>query len=502
MTEVGVAAGNPQAAKIGVEILEEGGNAVDAAIATAFAVSVLEPHASGIGGGGVTLIAAPEEAVTAFDYREVVGKSGKIPASGTGAPGFVDGMWTLHQKYGSLPWKQLLEPAAELARGGFKIPQFLGERLNDGIGASTVSRYPQFRTQNGERVLQEGEILKQERLGKTIELLAEGGRDEFYKGSLSQQLTKVQGIDAATLADYRTEQFEPVSGTVGNYTVVSAPPALPGAGLIQMLQQVEGAGIAADEPGSRAYVDKLMKAWSNASKTVTGQFGDQRFIDVDLTTVLDREANLQIGSDLHAQSPQDSPEGEIDPGNTTHLNVVDRNGMMVSMTNTITSFWGGPKSEVVGGFFMNNQLSRFKTVESPKNQPEPGRKSVTWSNPTMVLDQQDRVVMGIGTPGGQQIPNILSSVLVPMLLQDQPLSKAIDAPRFHLQGGILAVGGKANQEVRSLARANGWKVRETTRSEGVFGSVQALWLDYGNGTVDGAPDPRRDAGYAVAAVEK
>src|SRR5699024_4099970 len=112
------------------------------------------------------------------------------------------------------------------------------------------------------------------------------------------------------------------------------------------------------------YVDKHMAAWSNASDTVTENFGDQRFVDVDLSEVLDRERNLKIGGQLEERDSKDSPAGAIDPGNTTHLSVVDRDGMAVSMTNTITSFWGGTKSDVVGGFFLNNQLSRFKSIDS------------------------------------------------------------------------------------------------------------------------------------------
>lgn len=497
LTQIGVAAGNPDAAEIGVDVLEIGGNAVDAAIATAFAVSVLEPHASGIGGGGVTLVAAPGTDPAAFDYREVVAENGKIPASGTGTPGFVDGMWTLHQKYGSLPWETLLTPAAEIASQGFPIPKFLGERMNDGVGARVVSQYPQFRTPNGSRVLKEGETLIQEDLATTIRTLADSGRDAFYTGSIAEELSQVKGLDAATLAAYRTEEFTPVQGPLGDYTVVSAPPALPGAGLIQMLQQAEGAGIANDTPTSGDYAEKLMKAWSNANETVTTEFGDQRFTEVDTTQTLDRELNLSIGRDFENATPTKTPEGQIDPGNTTHLTVVDPNGMMVSMTNTITSFWGGTKSEVVGGFFLNNQLSRFKTIDSPANQPEPGRKSVTWSNPTLVLDQQGRAVLGLGSPGGQQIPNILSSVLVPALLQNADLQEAVDSPRYHLQGGVLAIEGAASPELRRTAADQGWKIRETQRADGIFGSVQALKIDYDTGTVTGATDTRRDGGHVV-----
>src|SRR5699024_3628979 len=138
---------------------------------------------------------------------------------------------------------------------------------------------------------------------------------------------------------------------------------------------------------------------------------------------------------------------EIEAGNTTHLTVVDSDGLTVSMTNTLTRFWGSSDSEYVGGFFLNDQLSQFEAIDTESNQPEAGRKSVSWSAPSLVLDDEGRVVMGIGTPGGHQIPNILNSVLVPWALQDASLQEAIDAPRHSLQDGVLALEGEPSPDV-------------------------------------------------------
>lgn len=167
------------------------------------------------------------------------------------------------------------------------------------------------------------------------------------------------------------------------------------------------------------------------------------------------------------------------------------------MTNTLTSFWGGADSEYVGGFFLNDQLSRFEAIDTPSNQPEPGRKSVSWSAPSMVLDDQGRAVLGIGTPGGHQIPNILTAVMVPWGLQDAPLQDAVDAPRHSLQDGVLAMEQEPKQEVSELIRERGWDLQVTTRADAVFGSVQALEIDYDDNSVIGAKDSRRDADFEI-----
>jgi gamma-glutamyltranspeptidase/glutathione hydrolase len=190
--------------------------------------------------------------------------------------------------------------------------------------------------------------------------------------------------------------------------------------------------------------------------------------------------------------------GPVTAGNTTHLTVVDRSGFTVSMTNTLTSFWGGSESDYVGGFFLNNQLSRFETEASEANQPEPGRKSVSWSAPSMVLDAEGRPVLGLGSPGGHQIPNILSGVLVAWGLQGASIQEAVDAPRYHLQDGVLAVEQEPSGDLARLIEERDWDLQRTEREQAIFGSVQALEIDYGTGEISGATDSRREADVAIA----
>lgn len=501
LNQQGVAAAHPEAVDAGMQILKDGGNAVDAAIATAFAISVVEPYASGIGGGGSTLLASRTMEPVGYDYREVVAETGQIPESGTGVPGMVDGMATLHEEHGSMQWAELLQPSIELADEGFEVTELLAQRFESDWGPASISGLGHFHSWG--QPLNAGDTLVQEELAETLRTIADEGADAFYTGSIADELAEVDGLDAQTLANYETAEAPPVSGSFGDYEFVSAAPPLPGAAVVQQLQIAEALGAGDSTPGSADYIDQTSQAWQTANQSVSDHFGDPDFVDVPTDQLTDAEANANSAEPAAAlRATSDDEPQEIEAGNTTHLTVVDDSGLTVSMTNTLTSFWGGNESEYVGGFFLNDQLSRFEAIDTPSNQPQAGRKSVSWSAPSMVLDDQGRVVLGIGTPGGHQIPNILTSVMVPWALQDAPLQEAIDAPRHSLQDGVLAMEQEPSAEVSDLIAQRGWEAQVTTRAEAIFGSVQALEINYEDGSVIGAQDSRRDADFAVTDVEE
>ncbi|HRO94000.1 gamma-glutamyltransferase [Citricoccus sp.] len=514
-----VAAAHPAAVEAGMQILAAGGNAADAAVATAFAVAVVEPYASGIGGGGSAILAGPGQTPIAYDYREVVAQDGRIPASGTGIPGFVAGLAEIHAAHGALDWAEVLDPAIELAETGFPVSEFLDQRMRADFGPASLEGLGHFHDASGEP-LAAGQTLIQQDLARTMTTLAQGGPEAFYTGTLAQDLTTVEGLDAVSLAAYAPEQMAPVSGPFGDYQVLSAAPPLPGAALIQQLQLTQALDIQDHTPGTAGYVDRLSAAWIAAEGSVTHFFGDPDVVEVPLDRLTDPVANAQIAEKVSLLAggasidPLDGTAGTEDAavsaagvratagpvtaGNTTHLSVVDADGFTVSMTNTLTSFWGGSASAYVGGFFLNNQLSRFDTEASDANQPGPGRKSVSWSAPTMVLDGQGRPVLALGSPGGHQIPNILTGVLVAWGLQGASLQEAVDAPRFHLQDGVLAVEQEPSTELAELIRARDWELQRTEREQAIFGSVQALAIDYDTGQITGAKDPRREADVSIA----
>lgn len=495
LEQQGVSAGHPLAAEAGAEMLNQGGNAVDAAIAAAFAVSVVEPYASGIGGGGSALIASPDTGPQAVDYREVVAQDGRIPASNIGIPGFVAGMADLHEQRGTLEWNELLRPAVDMAQEGVPVTETLVQRIGAG-GAAAIDGLDQFAP--GGTALQVGDELVQVDLADSLRTLQEDGPDSFYAGALAESLTAVDGIDQESLDAYSVQHNEPPQAQVGDYQVASSAPALPGAALIQMLQELEDGGISEVDPDSVEHIRRVSEAWERGEQTAQTELGDTDFTDVDVDGILARSGDAdQVGvGDQSGDAPVEDSENMRSPGNTTHLTVVDDEGTVVSMTNTLTEFWGSGVE--VGGFFLNDQLSRFSTVDSPQNQPAPGRRSVTWSNPTMVLDNDGRPVMGLGTPGGANILSILANTLSRWALQGQSLDEAVAAPRFRYDaasGSLLVESALLDSPVASQLTELGWQTE--TAAEGLFGSVQALEIDYDEGTVTGPTDTRLEAGTVV-----
>lgn len=487
LNEQGVSAGHPLAAQVGMDMLDQGGNAVDAAVAAAFAVSVVEPYASGIGGGGSALIADADGQTDAVDYREVVAQDGQIPASDIGIPGFVEGMGELHGQRGSLDWAELVRPAVEMADGGVPVTDTLVQRIAAG-GAQAVAGLEQFAP--GGAPLQVGDQLVQPELADSLRLIEQEGPAGFYSGQLADALTAVDGLDQASLDAYAVQHNEPPRGQVGDYEVVSSAPALPGAALIQMLQELEAGGISEVDPDSVEHIRRLSEAWSGAEQTAQTQLGDTDFIDVDLDAIPG-----DVTSEPGNATVEDS-ENMTEPGNTTHLTVVDAEGTVVSMTNTLTEFWGSGVE--VGGFFLNDQLSRFGSVTSENNRPEPGRRSVTWSNPTLVMDDQGRPVMGLGTPGGANILSILGNVLSRWALQGQSMEEAVLSPRSRYDaasGTLLVEAAMFDSPVAGQLGELPWPTEQA--AEGLFGSVQALEIDYRTGTVSGPTDPRLEAGVVV-----
>ncbi|MGJ0184405.1 gamma-glutamyltransferase [Corynebacterium glyciniphilum] len=502
LAQQGVNAGHPLAADAGMQMLDQVGNAVDAAIAAAFAVSVVEPYASGIGGGGSAVVADADGTTGAFDYREVVAQDGRIPASNTGIPGFVAGMAQLHEERGSLDWAELVRPAAEMAQNGVPVTPTLVQRIAAGGGAAT-SGLEQFWP--GGASLQVGDQLVQTDLAESLRRLQREGAEGFYTGSLADALSAVDGLDGGSLEAYTVQQSVPPQGRVGDYQVVSSSPALPGAALIRLLQDLEDGGISAVDPDSAEHVRRVSEAWVNAEQTVQTELGDPDFADVDVEGILrpasgsDGEGEPDSGTVALGNADVADRPNMLTPGNTTHLTVVDGDGTVVSMTNTLTEFWGSGTE--VGGFFLNDQLSRFSTVNSANNQPEPGRRSVTWSNPTMVLDNQGRPVLGIGTPGGANILSILANALSRWALQGQSLEEVVAAPRFRLDaasGTLLVEPAMMDSPVASQLPELGWPTQIS--AEGLFGSVQALEVNYDDGTVAGPTDTRLEAGTLVSDV--
>ncbi|KGM09375.1 hypothetical protein N868_02390 [Cellulomonas carbonis T26] len=490
----GVSAGHPLASRAGMAMLEQGGTAVDAAVAAAFADAVMQPASSGIGGGGASIVVTGDTVLN-YDYREVVNRSGSVPASGVGVPGFVKGMAELHAEHGVLEWATLLGPAIEIAEDGGPVSGYLARTIGSDLGRAVTSGLAHFTRDDGSP-LQEGDLLVQGDLAATMRTLAQEGPDAFYRGSLVPALAAVPGIDAESLAAYTVQTSAPARGPVGEYTMLSGAPALPGAAIIQMVQIAEASGIADVDPASADFVEIQSRAWQVADDSVQRFFGDPDFVDVPVEQLTDPAANAAIAAGLGDAAPTAAGPAYEGAANTTHISVVDADGTAVSMTNTITNYWGS--GQYVAGFFMNDQLERFGDIGvAGTNAPEPGRRSVTWSSPSMLLDDEGRPVLVVGTPGGRQIPNTTAQVVTLWALHGQDLATAVAAERFMLTDGRMRL---ETDRLRGELQARGYAVRVTLPEyRANYGSVQALEVDWDARTVEGVADTRRSAGFETAA---
>lgn len=262
-----------------------------------------------------------------------------------------------------------------------------------------------------------------------------------------------------------------------------------------MAQIAEALGIGDVDGDSPEFIDLQSRGWQVAERSVHRWFGDPDFVTVPLDRITDRARNAALAKSLKRDPrARTGPGGSGDP-NTTHISVVDQDGMAVSMTNTITSYWGS--QTYVGGFFLNDQLGRFDLIGNTKaNRPEPGRRSVTWSSPSMLVDGDGRPALVIGAPGGDQIPNTTATVVLRWVLLGQALDEAVPAPRFKLDNGLMRL--ESSRHVPAL-RELGYRTRVMPASyRASWGSVQALAVDWSSRAVTGVADTRRSAHVAVA----
>lgn len=493
----GVSAGHPAAVDAGMAVLDDGGGAVDAAVAAALTMGVAEPFTSGLGGGGAAIVVGPGEDPVYYEFREVVAQSGVIPPSDTGVPGQLAGLGRLHEEHGSVPWDALVRPAERLAEDGVEVSGFLAEELAGPTGSAAVAGLDQFADDDGV-MLGEGDLLVQEDLADTLAVIGDEGPQSLYTGSLTPLLTQVEGLDEESLAAYEVRVGSPARGVVGDHVVLSAGPPLVGAALVQQLQLTEAMGIADTEPGSADALDLTAQAWTVAEESVTSVLGDPAFVDVPLAQLTDAGRNADLAADLPGLGAGERPVAQAVPpehASTAQVTVVGPDGTVVSMTTTVLSFWGSGES--VGGFFLNDTLRRFDLGEGDANAPEAGRRTVSWMSPTVVLDGQGRPVLVLGTPGGRLIPGVLHAVLTRVLLQGQGLEEAVLAPRSQLNAGVVETEGLDASVVAELNR-RGYGVADRSADPRYFGSVQALQVDPATGEVTGVRDPRREGTFAVA----
>ncbi len=495
----GVSSSNPLAVNVGMDILENGGNAVDAAIAVSYALGVVEPHASGIGGGGGMLIVPgdEEESPAFFDYRETSPISGGFPSGGVGIPGFVKGMEKVHQEYGEKEMAELITPSIILSEKGFKAQRPLPGLLHDSYSYGLeVHNLPNF-FPNGTPI-KENDLVKQPELAETLMLIKEQGSDAFYNGIISDDIAKsVNGISTTDFKNYSVLKREPVYGEFLGYEVISAPPPFSGITLIQSLQMIELLNIQelANDPTSFMHITG--EVFKRTYKDRIQFSGDPEFVNVPIEELTSLNYSKQLVSDVSTTKSSDDYELEgedlvEESVSTTHFVVIDAEGTVVSVTNTLGDFFGAGINS--GGFFLNGSLKLFNNNSNSPNNFEPGKRSRTFTSPT-VLKNEDQVI-GIGTPGGRRIPMMLTEVLARYIGFEESLDIAIEAPRFYSENNNILTEYRYPKNVTDALELKGYRV-EVKTSPLFYGGIQSIVIDKKDEQIFGGADSRRNGIWEV-----
>ncbi|MBK8978006.1 MAG: gamma-glutamyltransferase [Planctomycetes bacterium] len=527
-----VVAAEPRAARIGLDVLRRGGNAVDAAVATALALAVTHPQAGNLGGGGFMLIRMADGTTAALDFREMAPAAahrdmylrpdGSVDperslhgALAGGVPGSPAGLCAALAKFGTRPLAELAAPAIALAREGFEIEHFLADALFDArriLGRFDTTRAVFFR---GDRPLAAGERLVQTELAATIERLAAGGFDGFYRGETAARFAaheRATGglITADDLAGYVVQERTPLATDYRGLQVLAMPPSSSGGvALLQMLELLEPYDLAGSGHGSAREIHLLTEVMQRAYADRARWLGDMDRWAVPLGGLLDpdylarRGATIRLDrvSEVDPGVPPGAPEGE----HTTHLSVIDAAGNAVSCTTTINSTFGS--GLVVGGcgFLLNNEMDDFSAKPGVPNQfglvgyeanaIAPGKRPLSSMTPILVL-ADGRVRYVLGSPGGGRIINTVLQVLLNLVDHDLPLREAVAAPRIHHQwkpAHLLWELGALNPDTRAILERMGHTFAPKPSQ---IGRCQAIEVQ-ADGTRIGVADPR--SGGAAAA---
>lgn len=454
------------ASDVGVSVMKQGGNAVDAAVATAFALAVTYPAAGNIGGGGFMIVhpAPGKGQPTVFDYRECAPgaasptmyskEESQYSTRSVAVPGTVRGMALAHQRFGTLPWSQLLQPAIVLARDGFPIQPFLADLLNEVLAAAPEkTEFQRVFGKPGGGLWQPGDVLKQPDLARSLQLIADSGPDAFYREEIADkiiaEMERGKGlITASDLTNYSAVERAPLSTRYHGYDVYAPPP--PSSGgicLIEELNMLDSFNLKKWGRWDPTTVHVMAETMRRANYDRARYIGDPAFVQMPARlTTRDYARELAATIDLqHAtRSIELSKEIPIapEPQNTTHFSVIDSQGMAVANTYTLERIWGSRVVAKDTGILLNNQMRAFNifpgltdtngTVGTAANVIAPGKRPISSMTPTIVA-KDGRVLMVTGSPGSQAIPHTVLEILVSVLDFKMSAKEAVEAPRFSHQ---------------------------------------------------------------------
>ncbi|MCX8036827.1 MAG: gamma-glutamyltransferase [Candidatus Sumerlaeia bacterium] len=522
------------AAEAGVAVLKNGGNAVDAAVATAFALAVVYPSAGNIGGGGFLVYYGADGKATTFDFREkaplaatermFLDARGRLPRNANhegldsvGVPGTVAGLVLAHEKLGSRPWAELVQPAIELAEKGFPVSAALSRELK--AQAARFVRYPasaKVFLKEGNVPYQPGEVLRQPDLAQTLRRIQQQGHNGFYRGRTAELIvnTMKEGgglITAKDLAAYRAVERPPVRGLYRGYEVISmGPPSSGGIALIEMLNILEGFDLAGLGHNSPRYMHVLTEAMRRAYADRAEHLGDPDFNSkMPLQRLLSKEyaARLRasIRMDRASRSDRMRFAAAYESTQTTHLSVVDAKRNCVALTYTLEQSYGSAIVVEGAGFLLNNEMGDFNPVPGATNSQgqigtapnliAPEKRMLSSMTPTVVL-KDGKPVLVIGTPGGRTIINTVLQVVLNVVDHKMDIAVAIAAGRLHHQWlpDVTAIERRAvtRDSLRAYERMG-----HKTNLVSSQGHAMGILIEAESGRLHGAADPRSSDGAAL-----
>ena len=527
-----VVSSNLIASAVGAEILRAGGNAVDAAIATGFALAVVHPTAGNIGGGGFMVIRFPDGTSTALDFREkaplaaypemFLDENGEYSRErhhnshlAVGVPGTVAGFAKAHEQYGSGSWARLVDPSVALAADGFELSEALAGSF--GYATRAMENYPaslaKF-TKDGEPY-STGDIWLQPDLAKSLERIRDQGRDGFYKGETARLIAEemVRGggmITEEDLALYEAKERTPIRGTFRGYDIISMPPpSSGGTALVEMLNILEGFDLAALGHNSPGHVHLIVEAMRRAFRDRALHLADADFADPPIEELTSKAYAESLRAEIRTDRASVSEPSDIavtaESLETTHYSVVDGDGMAVAVTYTLESGYGSKIVVPGGGFLLNNEMGDFNAgpgltdarglIGTEPNLARPQQRMLSSMTPT-ILAKDGELVAVTGSPGGRTIINTVLQVVLNITEFGMGIQEAVDAKRVHhqwLPDGMRMEEAGLTAEAQAALENMG----HTVQVRGQQGTAHSIMIDATTGMKIGAPDPRgEDAGAA------
>lgn len=529
-----VVCAHPEASEVGMKILRAGGNAVDAAIATEFALAVVYPTAGNIGGGGFMVIRLPDGSFGSVDYREkapgsatrdmyrdengdVIKDMSTYTRSSSGVPGTVAGLRMAWELHGSLPWEKLTSPAVQLAQSGFPLTKKQASRFNyyrerfEKMNNHPLAFYK-------DTPWEEGDTLVQPQLARTLLMIQENGRDGFYKGVTAERIIREmnKGNGRITLEDlekYEAVVRAPLSANYKGYTVTSmAPPSSGGVALIQLLHMMNEFPLSEYGYHSRKAMHLMIEAEKRVYADRAEYLGDPDFVKVPVERLTRREYLKERMADFSPDKA--TPSSDVSHGNpfaivegeeTTHYSVVDKNRMAVATTTTLNRGYGSGVVVAGAGFLMNNQMDDFSIkpgypnsyglIGGEANAIEGGKRMLSSMSPSIVT-KDGELFMVLGSPGGSTIITSVFQTIMNVVDFGMGMQEAVAAARFHHQWLPEYCSVERNRFDSLLIRQLE-EMGHAFRERGSIGRVDAI-LVLPDNTLEGGADPRGDdtaAGY-------